>query len=419
MKYLGYNEAKEYVQKLNFQSVKEWRIYKKSKDFPKFLRKQVYLYENFEGYPIFLGYIKMNRISSKRKSLLPFNEAKEYVQKLNLKSKNEWEEYKNSKDFPNFLYKNLTYYFEFDGLADFLGYYSNRSSTYLLNGEFIYFLQLNTKLRKEWGKWYMGNKPTDSNYDNWLKNNKIKYTRYYNYEKCISIIASIDFKNKKQFDVWFENINNDINIPKAPDYIYRDKGWVNWDFFLNVEIPSARIRKFISYNEAKEFLKDKDLQNYNDYVEFVKENKFHFLPLRPDYAYRKTKEWDGYVNFLSKDGSDRQSFGERQIEKILKENNIEYIKEHKFKSCKNIKPLLFDFYLPNKNLCIEYDGELHFKSDNFFGGDQTLERIQKNDDIKNDWCLGNDINLLRISYLKKGKIKDILNNVLKLHINVI
>ena len=43
-------------------------------------------------------------------------------------------------------------------------------------------------------------------------------------------------------------------------------------------------------------------------------------------------------------------------------NNINYIREKRFKDCKNIKPLPFDFYLPEKNICIEYDGEHHFKS---------------------------------------------------------
>ena len=95
----------------------------------------------------------------------------------------------------------------------------------------------------------------------------------------------------------------------------------------------------------------------------------------------------------------RRSKGEDEIEYFLKNNNIIYETQKRFKDCKNIKQLPFDFYIPSKNLCIEYDGELHTKSVKFFGGDESLEKTINNDNIKNQFCLENNINLLRISYI--------------------
>jgi len=34
---------------------------------------------------------------------------------------------------------------------------------------------------------------------------------------------------------------------------------------------------------------------------------------------------------------------------------IKYINQKRFKKCKNKLPLPFDFYLPDLNICIEYD----------------------------------------------------------------
>lgn len=34
----------------------------------------------------------------------------------------------------------------------------------------------------------------------------------------------------------------------------------------------------------------------------------------------------------------------------------DFIIQHKFKNCRDIRPLPFDFYLPKLNTCIEYDG---------------------------------------------------------------
>lgn len=72
--------------------------------------------------------------------------------------------------------------------------------------------------------------------------------------------------------------------------------------------------------------------------------------------------------------------------------------------------LPFDFYLPFYNLCIEYDGELHYRCSEMFGGQKSLDRIKRHDDIKTKWCKENNIKLLRIHYLKKSKINKILDD---------
>jgi len=93
-----------------------------------------------------------------------------------------------------------------------------------------------------------------------------------------------------------------------------------------------------------------------------------------------------------------ESKGEKEIRKFLEINNIKYEREKQFKDCKDKRKLPFDFYLPDFNMCIEYDGEQHFKSFEFFGGDKKLKKIQKHDMIKNIFCKTHDIKLIRIRY---------------------
>lgn len=94
----------------------------------------------------------------------------------------------------------------------------------------------------------------------------------------------------------------------------------------------------------------------------------------------------------------KESKGEKEIRKFLNENNIEYKSQYSFSDCKNINKLTFDFYLPNKNICIEYDGRQHFESIENWGGDKAFLDIQKRDRVKNEYCKINGINLLRIKY---------------------
>ena len=108
----------------------------------------------------------------------------------------------------------------------------------------------------------------------------------------------------------------------------------------------------------------------------------------------------------------RESKGEKHIEKMLNKKNIEFIRQKTFGLCKNKNILRFDFYLPNNNILIEYDGEQHFKSIEYWGGDKEFEIRQKNDSIKNLFAVNRGINLIRIKYNEINNIEKILNNIL-------
>jgi len=99
-----------------------------------------------------------------------------------------------------------------------------------------------------------------------------------------------------------------------------------------------------------------------------------------------------------------ESKGERVVAKYLNSKNIQYIREHRFNDCVNKQPLPFDFYLPNKNILIEFDGKQHYEPVKFFGGEKGLKYRQQNDTIKTEYCMSNNIKLIRINY-----IKDVIN----------
>jgi len=101
----------------------------------------------------------------------------------------------------------------------------------------------------------------------------------------------------------------------------------------------------------------------------------------------------------------KSSKGEDIIEEILIMEKVNYIKQMTFPNCIYISRLKFDFYIPTLNLCIEFDGEQHFKSVEYWGGQKGLEKRQNSDKIKTEFCQNNNINLLRISYLENIKEK--------------
>lgn len=108
-----------------------------------------------------------------------------------------------------------------------------------------------------------------------------------------------------------------------------------------------------------------------------------------------------------------KSKGEDIILEILTSLNIEFLKEHNFKDCKGKRRTLpFDFYLPQYNICIEYDGTPHYKLGSYKNGLLDLMNRKYLDNIKSQYCKNNNIELIRIPYWEKDNIKEILNRKL-------
>ena len=108
------------------------------------------------------------------------------------------------------------------------------------------------------------------------------------------------------------------------------------------------------------------------------------------------------------------SKGEKKIREYLDNKKYLHIDQYVFDDCKDKTYLPFDFYLPEKNLIIEYDGQHHFAPVTFNG--ITQEEAQNNheatkyhDKIKDKYCADNGIQIIRIPYWDYKNIDTILN----------
>ena len=109
------------------------------------------------------------------------------------------------------------------------------------------------------------------------------------------------------------------------------------------------------------------------------------------------------------------SKGEKAIEKTLQDLDITYLQQYTFSDCRDKNMLPFDFYLPDINKCIEYDGQHHFYPVTFNGiseehAKENHMKTMKHDDIKNDYCKNNNIELLRIPYYNFKDIEVMIRN---------
>ena len=98
----------------------------------------------------------------------------------------------------------------------------------------------------------------------------------------------------------------------------------------------------------------------------------------------------------------KSSHGEKRILFWLEQNNIGYCRQYKIDNYK------VDFYLPNSNIIIEFNGIQHYEPVEHFGGKEKFIQQQYRDKYIQDYCIQKNIKLIEISYLDYEQIENIL-----------
>jgi len=102
----------------------------------------------------------------------------------------------------------------------------------------------------------------------------------------------------------------------------------------------------------------------------------------------------------------------KQIINILEEKCIDFELEKKIDDLKVNRKLRYDFYIPSKNLLLEYQGQQHFiyYSTGYFTKEK-FDEIQRNDLLKLNYAKINNFNIEYINYNENidEKLQSILN----------
>ena len=110
------------------------------------------------------------------------------------------------------------------------------------------------------------------------------------------------------------------------------------------------------------------------------------------------------------------SKGEVLLRNIFINMGIDFEEQKTFDNFVNSRNVhyKFDFYLPNYNCCVEYDGEQHYVG--WAHKKDSLKQIQQNDAIKTQYCIDNKISLVRFPYfcydsITQKSVEDMLRSV--------
>lgn len=167
-------------------------------------------------------------------------------------------------------------------------------------------------------------------------------------------------------------------------------------------------QEFVSRCEAKGYIPLSPLEDYKNVV----------TPMR--YMCPKHGEQTTNLSHL-REGKGcsicNESKGELRIRMWLENNQIGYIPQKTFEDLKDKGKLSYDFYIPEHNLLIEYQGAYHdglvYERNPKRQTEEALKGQQKRDDIKRQYAKDNNYRLLEIWYWDFENIDSILEKELK------
>lgn len=230
------------------------------------------------------------------------------------------------------------------------------------------------------------------NFNKFLKDNKRTIELIGDYK---TIHEKTEFKCLKCNHIFLATPNNVRNGTNCPNCVKNKK--------LNLDIIKERVKNLDSNYE----IIDKNYINGK-----TKLNFFHKI-CGESFLMSWTNFNQGYR--CPHCSSIYNSKGVKIIKNFLNNHNIKFIQEFKIDGLINPdtnNSLRFDFYLPEKNIYIEYDGEQHFKPTGNFFNEEKFKKIQYLDSIKNNYCKENNLTLIRYNFKQLKILNSLLENLL-------
>lgn len=284
MKFLPFEEAREYMWELNFLSTPEYNQWLKTKKRPKFIPDNPNtVYED--------DWISMRNYIGN--DWLTYDEAKAYMieDESHIKTSTQYKKWSKTNERPVILPSAPQSFYreEWVSWRDFLGAPSRATQYREFNAARSFVRKLKIRTQEDWYKWCRaGNIPEDmpmnphfaygvgrpqtgwTGWRDWLG----PYARYISYDDLQKLVEGKNFRNSSHYSLWFRENKlyrneNGSRLPSQPSAVYKE--WLGWKSFLKP--LSLRGLNFLSFEAARKETRKIGLKNYKDWLTWCRLGK--------------------------------------------------------------------------------------------------------------------------------------------------
>ena len=321
MKFRSFEEARIYVQQLKLRNYADWKQYCKSGDKPNdipFKPSRTYKDKGWKSLGDWLG---TGNVSPRDMYFLPFNEAKDFVHLLKLKSSDDWKKYCKNTKKPDYIPANPRRVYKYKGwksMGDWLGTGTIAPKDMLFRPfteaqAFVHSLGL--KSSNDWKTYCIsGNKPHDlpsnpnltykgtgwTSMGDWLGTRTIaNFERSFRpFHEAREFVRSLRLKGSTDWKRYCKSGMKPSDIPATPSRTYKNMGWVSMGDWFGTGIIATYNMKFRSFQEARKFVQSLGLKNRDDWKKYCKSgNKPNDIPNNPYGVYRNNG-WNAWGDWL-------------------------------------------------------------------------------------------------------------------------
>ena len=318
--YLDFNEARNFIRKLNLKSGSEWRGYCKSGNLPHNIPKSPNLLYTNDGWFSMGDWLGTGRVADQLKKVNSYDQSKKVLKLYNLKSEIDFRKLSKNNILPEGIPKEPSIKYRKDGTwlgwPDFLSYELLRFGNYKdFNESKKIVRKLNLKSGSEWKDYCKSGKLPDDipktpsqvyanngwvSMGDWLGTDRIadQLKQFKSFEAARETIRNLNLKNIGDWNK-FKNTNKfPLDIPKSPDSSYKNKGWLGWGDFLGTGTIASFNNIYKDFESARDFVRTLNLTSKNQWNDFSKSIIFpKDIPKAPDNSYKK-KGWISWGDWL-------------------------------------------------------------------------------------------------------------------------
>ena len=215
----------------------------------------------------------------KQFSYRPFENARRFVHKLELKGGDKWREYCKSGELPKDIPKTPHHIYK----------------------------------NKGW-----------KGVDDWLGTGKTytKYLKKRTYVQARKFVRKQKLNNQSDWQKYCISGEKPQDIPASAERYYKKQGtWIDWPDFLGTDYIANQKRKYLSFIDAKKFVHSLKIPTTPKWVKYTKSNqKPDDIPADPTKVYKK--EWTTWGDFLGTGKISNQEKAKIEARKIAKELGI-------------------------------------------------------------------------------------------------